>query len=642
MTDTLAPSAPASQEGAALKPARLALVGNPNCGKTALFNALTGSRQKVANYAGVTVERKEGVLTMASGRGAHILDLPGTYSLRARSPDEAVTRDAVLGRLAGEQAPDVVICVADATNLRLVLRLVLELKQVGRPFVLALNMYDIAQRQGLRIDLERLSAEIGAPIIPTVATRKRGLDELVAAADALAHSHAKLVEEGREHENVWREPTATEIRAAHREAQRIVKACVRPAERPDTVTGKIDSVLMDPKWGLPILGVLLFVMFQAVFTWAEPLMGLIEAAFTLLAGAVGGVLPDGLLRSFVTDGLIAGVGSVLVFLPQILILFLFILVLEDSGYMTRAAFLMDKIMGGAGLHGRAFIPLLSSFACAIPGIMAARVIDNKHDRLTTILVAPLMTCSARIPVYTLIIAAFIPHTKVWGGLSLPGLVMFGLYASGIASALVVSFVIRKIFWRGTVEPFMMELPTYRWPEPRNVLMNLWTRAKIFLNRAGRIILPLMVLVWVLSTFPYPPQGATGPAIDYSFAGRIGHFIAPVMQPIGFNWQMTVALIPGFAAREVAVAALGTVYAVGGDDEAGTALGTLLSHQWSLATALSFLAWYVFAPQCAATLGVVKRETNGWTWPTVMFLYMTGLAYLASFITYHTAVALGAG
>uniref|UniRef100_B0SWV6 Ferrous iron transport protein B n=1 Tax=Caulobacter sp. (strain K31) TaxID=366602 RepID=B0SWV6_CAUSK len=625
MTDTVA-----------LRPARLALVGNPNCGKTALFNALTGSRQKVANYAGVTVERKEGVLTLPGGRGAHILDLPGTYSLRARSPDEAVTRDAVLGRLSGEQAPDVVICVADATNLRLVLRLVLELKQVGRPFVLALNMFDIAQRQGLRIDLARLSAEIGAPIVTTVATRKRGLDELVAKADALA-----LSQEG-EHVSTWREPSAAEIRAAHREAQRIVKACVRPPERPDTVTGKIDSVLLNPVGGLLILGVLLFVMFQAVFTWAEPLMTLIEAGFTLLGGAIGSVLPEGLLRSFVTDGLIAGVGSVLVFLPQILILFFFILVLEDSGYMTRAAFLMDKIMGGAGLHGRAFIPLLSSFACAIPGIMATRVIDNKHDRLTTILVAPLMTCSARIPVYTLIIAAFIPHTKVWGGLSLPGLVMFGLYASGIVSALVVSFVIRKIFWRGTVEPFMMELPTYRWPEPRNVLMNLWTRAQIFLNRAGRIILPLMVLVWVLSTFPYPPQGATGPAIDYSFAGRIGHLIAPVMQPIGFNWQMTVALIPGFAAREVAVAALGTVYAVGGDDEAGTALGTLLAHKWSLATALSFLAWYVFAPQCAATLGVVKRETNGWTWPTVMFLYMTSLAYLASFITYHVAVAMGAG
>jgi ferrous iron transport protein B len=615
---------------------RLALVGNPNSGKTALFNALTGSRQKVANYAGVTVERKEGVLTLASGRGAHVLDLPGTYSLRARSPDEVVTRDAVLGRLAGETAPDVVICVADATNLRLVLRLVLELKQVGRPFVLALNMFDIAQRQGLRIDLERLAAEIGAPIVPTVATRKRGLEELVAAADALSLNHQG------EHENVWREPTASEIRAAHREAQRIVKACVRSAERPDTVTGKVDSVLLNPVGGLLILFALLFVMFQAVFTWAKPLMDLINLGFEHLGLLIGAVLPESLLRSFVTDGLIAGVGSVLVFLPQILILFFFILLLEDSGYMTRAAFLMDKIMGGAGLHGRAFIPLLSSFACAIPGIMATRVIDNKHDRLTTILVAPLMTCSARIPVYTLIIAAFIPNTKVWGVLSLPGLVMFGLYAGGIVSALIVSFVIRKIFWRGTVEPFMMELPTYRWPEPRNVLMNLWTRCRIFLSRAGRIILPLMVLVWVLSTFPYPPPGATGPAIDYSFAGRIGHFIAPVMQPIGFNWQMTVALIPGFAAREVAVAALGTVYAVGGDDEAGTALGSLLQHQWSLATALSFLAWYVFAPQCAATLGVVKRETNGWTWPTVMFLYMTCLAYLASFITYHVAVAMGAG
>jgi ferrous iron transport protein B len=626
----------ATLASASLGPSRIALVGNPNSGKTALFNALTGSRQKVANYAGVTVERKEGVLTTAGGRTLRILDLPGTYSLRARSPDEAVTRDAILGRLAGEAAPDVLICVADATNLRLVLRLALELKQVGRPFVLALNMFDIAQRQGLRIDLEKLGAELGAPIVTTVATRKRGLDELVAQAETLTFTHAGA------HASTWREPDAAEIRAAHAEAQRIFKACVKPPERPDTITGKIDDVLLNPAAGLLILGVLLFVMFQAVFTWAEPLMGLIEAGFAGLSAMVAAVLPDGLLQSLITDGLIAGVGSVLVFLPQIVILFFFILLLEDSGYMARAAFLMDKIMGGAGLHGRAFIPLLSSFACAIPGIMSTRVIDNKHDRLTTILVAPLMTCSARIPVYTLIIAAFIPHTTVWGFLSLPGLVMFGLYASGIVSALAVSFVIRRVFWRGTVEPFMMELPTYRWPEPRNVLMNLWTRARIFISRAGRIILPLMVLVWVLSTFPYPPEGATGPAIDYSFAGRIGHFIAPIMAPIGFNWQMTVALIPGFAAREVAVAALGTVYAVGGDDEAGTALGGLLAKQWSLATALSFLAWYVFAPQCAATLGVVKRETNGWTWPTVMFLYMTGLAYLASFATYHIAVAMGAG
>jgi ferrous iron transport protein B len=614
----------------------VALVGNPNSGKTALFNALTGSRQKVANYAGVTVERKEGVLHTPGGKALRILDLPGTYSLRARSPDEVVTRDAILGRLAGEDAPQVLICVADATNLRLVLRLALELKQVGRPFVLALNMYDIAQRQGLRIDLEQLAAEVGAPIVTTVATRKRGLDELIAKVETLTVTHAGQTA------NTWREPDAAEIRAAHAQAQRIFKACVKPPERPDTVTGKIDDVLLNPAAGLLILFTLLFVMFQAVFTWATVPADAIDGAFAATAGWVSEHLPQGLLASFIADGLIAGVGSVLVFLPQILILFFFILLLEDSGYMARAAFLMDKIMGGAGLHGRAFIPLLSSFACAIPGIMSTRVIDNKHDRLTTILVAPLMTCSARIPVYTLIIGAFIPQETVWGFLSLQGLVMFGLYAAGIFSALAVSFITRRVFWRGTVEPFMMELPTYRWPEPRNVLINLWTRAQIFINRAGRIILPLMVLVWVLSTFPYPPQGATGPAIDYSFAGRIGHFIAPLMAPIGFNWQMTVALIPGFAAREVAVAALGTVYAVSGDDEAGTSLGHLLADKWSLASALSFLAWYIFAPQCAATLGVVKRETNGWTWPTVMFLYMTGLAYIASFATYHIAVAMGAG
>jgi ferrous iron transport protein B len=625
-----------SAKSAPLQPARVALVGNPNSGKTALFNALTGSRQKVANYAGVTVERKEGVLTAPSGRPMRVLDLPGTYSLRARSPDEAVTRDAVLGRLAGEAAPEALICVADATNLRLVLRLVLELKQVGRPFVLALNMFDIAQRQGLRIDLERLSQELGAPIVTTVATRKRGLPELLEQVEGLVAAQKP------EAENVWREPTAAEIRLAHAEAQRIFKACVKPPERPDTVTGKIDGVLLHPVAGLVILLTLLFVMFQAVFTWATPAMDGIDAGFAAVVEWTNSHLPQGLLTSFIADGLIAGVGSVLVFLPQILILFFFILMLEDSGYMARAAFLMDRIMGGAGLHGRAFIPLLSSFACAIPGIMSTRVIDNREDRLTTILVAPLMTCSARIPVYTLIIGAFIPQQTVAGFLSLQGLVMFGLYASGIVSALLVSFVIRRVFWRGAVEPFMMELPTYRWPEPRNVLMNLWTRARIFMARAGRIILPLMVLVWVLSTFPYPPEGATGPAIDYSIAGRLGQFLAPLMAPIGFNWQMTVALIPGMAAREVAVAVLGTVYAVSGEDGETGALSTLLKNQWSLASALSFLAWYVFAPQCLPTLGVVKRETNSWVWPTVMFFYMVGLAYLAAFVTYRVAVALGAG
>ena len=619
----------------ALKTARVALVGNPNSGKTALFNALTGAHQKVANYAGVTVERKEGLIRAASGRTMSVLDLPGTYSLRARSPDEEVTRDAVLGRLAGETPPDVVVCVADATNLRLILRLVLELKAVGRPMVLALNMYDIAQRQGLRIDLEKLGAELGVPIITTVATRKRGIDDLIAAVETQVDVAAAS-------ENHWRSPDATELRTAAREAERIMKACVRPPERPDTLTGRIDSVLLHPLGGMIILMIILFAMFQAVFSWAAPLMDGIEGIVGWLGAGVAALIPDGLLQSLIVDGITSGVGSVLVFLPQILILFLFIIALEDFGYMARAAFLMDKIMGGAGLHGRAFIPLLSSFACAIPGIMAARVIDSKRDRLTTILVAPLMTCSARIPVYTLIIAAFIPNETVWGFVNLQGLVMFGLYAAGIVSALLVSLVIRKVFWRGAVEPFMMELPTYKVPDFKSVVFNLWIRAKIFVNRAGRIILPLVIILWVLATFPYPPENATMPDIDYSFAGMIGRALEPIFAPIGFNWQMVVALIPGMAAREVAVAALGTTYAIADAENATGLLASTLSSQWSLATALSFLAWYIFAPQCVATLGVVKRETNSLKWTWIMIGYMFGLAYLASFVTYHVAVALGGG
>ena len=621
---------------AALRPARIALVGNPNSGKTALFNALTGARQKVANYAGVTVERKEGQLVTAAGRTLSILDLPGTFSLRARSPDEAVTRDAVLGKLAGESPPDVLICVADATNLRLVLRLILELKAVGRPMVLALNMYDIAQRQGLRIDLEGLRRDLGCPIVTTVATRRRGIDDLVAQVDA--QIDAGLTGGA----NVWREPAAGEIRDAHREAQRLLKAHVRAPERPDTFTGKVDSVLLHPVAGLLILLALLFVMFQAVFTWSKAAGDLLGDGMGAAGAFVAGRLPPSLLTSFLTEGVISGVGSVLVFLPQILVLFLFIILLEDFGYMARAAFLMDRIMGGAGLHGRAFIPLLSSFACAIPGIMATRVIDNKRDRLTTILVAPLMTCSARIPVYTLIISAFIPARTVLGLFNLQGLVMFGLYATGILSALGVSFVTRKLFWRGAVEPFLMELPAYKAPDPMNVARSLYLRGKIFITRAGVIILPLMVAVWFLSSFPGAPAGATDPAINYSIAGRLGHLLQPLLAPIGFNWQMTVALVPGFAAREVAVAALGTVYAIGGADASPQALAATLSQHWSIATGLSFLAWYVFAPQCASTIGVVKRETNSWFWPAVMLAYMTGLAYLAAFIVYQIARVAGLG
>ncbi|HZV85274.1 MAG TPA: ferrous iron transporter B [Brevundimonas sp.] len=621
----------------AVRSARVALVGNPNSGKTALFNALTGAHQKVANYAGVTVERKEGVIRSTDGRTLSVLDLPGTYSLRARSPDEEVTRDAVLGRLAGETAPDVIICVADATNLRLVLRLVLELKAVGRPIVLAVNMYDIAQRQGLRIDLDRLSTELGVPIVTTVATRRRGIEELMAAVSAAVDTAPFAAAA-----SVWSAPDAAALRGAAHEGERVMKACVRPPERPDTLTGRIDSVLLHPVGGLVILLALLFVMFQAVFAWATPLMDGIEGLLTAVGAGVATVLPDGIFESLIIDGVISGVGGVLVFLPQIVILFLFIILLEDFGYMARAAFLMDRIMGGAGLHGRAFIPLLSSFACAIPGVMAARVIDSKRDRLTTIMVAPLMTCSARIPVYTLIIAAFIPNQQVWGFASLQGLVMFGLYAAGILSALIVSFVIRKVFWRGSVEPFMMELPAYKTPDWKSVLFNLWLRARIFLERAARIILPLMIIVWALATFPYPPEGATEPAIDYSFAGMIGHALEPIFAPIGFNWQMVIALVPGMAAREVAVAALGTVYAVADAESATSLLGATLAAQWPLGAGLAFLAWYVFAPQCVATLGVVKRELNSWKWMWVMVVYMFALAYLAAFVVWRISVALGGG
>jgi ferrous iron transport protein B len=616
---------------------RFALVGTPNSGKTALFNALTGSRQKVANYAGVTVEKKTGVLQTAAGHSIDLIDLPGTYSLRGRSPDEEITRDVVLGRLASETAPDFLLCVADATNLRVAVRLVIELKRTGRPLLLVLNMIDIARRRGIDIDLDGLSNELGVPVATSNAVRRGGTEELLRRIDETI----ALAPAGRE--SSWQPPSTSELRAAQREADRIIKAAIGEPKRPDTVTGRVDAVLLHPIAGLLILLCILFVMFQAVFAWAKPLMELIAASFEWLGALAQTALPEGLLQSFIQNGVISGVGSVVVFLPQIVILFLFILLLEDLGYMARAAFLMDRIMGGAGLHGRAFIPLLSSFACAIPGIMATRVIDNRRDRLTTILVAPLMTCSARIPVYTLIISAFIPDRDVWGFIGLQGLVMFGLYAAGIASALIVSFVANRFFMReSATPPFMLELPDYKLPRPRSVLIGLYTRAMMFLKRAGTTIFAMMVLIWFLASFPRPPDGATEPAIDYSLAAIIGKWLEPVLAPVGFNWQIAVALIPGMAAREVAVASLGTVYAIEGGKEAAEQIGQALANKWSLATALALLAWYVFAPQCASTLAVIRRETGGWRFMFITFAYMLALAYLAAFITYRVAVALGAG
>ena len=620
------------------RPVHLALVGAPNSGKTSLFNALTGSRQKVANYAGVTVERKTGAFVTPTGRQISLVDLPGTYSLRGRSPDEEITRDVVLGRYAGETPPDLVLCVADSTNLRLSFRLVLELKRTGRPLLLVLNMFDIAQRRGVSVDIEALSAALGVPVVTAIAVRKGGTAELIRRAEEFAARTPQAAIA-----NTWQPLGISDLKALQREADRIIRDCVTLPAKPDTLTTRVDAIVLHPVGGLVILALILFVMFQAVFSWATPLMELLSDTFGALGGLVQQILPEGLLQSFLQNGVISGVGSVVVFLPQIMIIFLFILLLEDFGYMARAAFLMDRVMGGAGLHGRAFIPLLSSFACAIPGIMATRVIDNKRDRLTTILIAPLMTCSARIPVYTLIISAFIPATTVWGWMNLQGLVMFGLYAAGIASALAVSFVIKFLMWRDyEPAPFMLELPDYKLPRPRSIAIGVYTRAKMFLQRAGTTILSMMVLIWFLASFPQPPAGAEGPAINYSLAAMIGKFVEPVLAPLGFNWQIAVALIPGMAAREVAVAALGTVYAIEGGKEAADQIGQVLAEKWSLATALSLLAWFIFAPQCASTLAVIRRETGSTGWMVATFLYMFALAYVASLITYNLAVAFGAG
>jgi len=612
----------------------LALVGTPNSGKTALFNALTGSRQKVANYPGVTVERKEGSFVTPKGRQISLVDLPGTYSLRGRSPDEEITRDIVLGRAPGEALPDLILCVADATNLRLTIRLLLELKSTGRPLALVLNMFDIATRRGVTVDAPKLSEALGVPVVTSVAVRKSGIADLLRLTDERPSP---------DRQNLWHPLTVPELRATQREADRIIAATVSLPSRPDTWTARIDAVVLHPVGGLLILGLILFVMFQAVFAWSQPVMELLSAGFDGLGQLVHDTLPAGLLQSFLQNGVISGVGSVIVFLPQIIIIFLFILLLEDFGYMARAAFLMDRIMGGAGLHGRAFIPLLSSFACAIPGIMATRVIDNRRDRLTTILIAPLMTCSARIPVYTLIISAFIPAKLVWGWVNLQGLVMFGLYAAGIGSALGVSFLIKFFMWRDYAPaPFMLEMPDYKMPRPRSIAIGVYTRAKMFLQRAGTTIFAMMVLIWFLASFPQPPIGAHEPAINYSLAAMIGKAIAPLLAPVGFNWQIAIALIPGMAAREVAVAALGTVYAIEGGKEAADQIGQVLATKWSLATALALLAWYIFAPQCASTLAVIRRETGSWKWMAITFGYMLALGYAASFATYHIAVALGAG
>jgi len=599
---------------------RIAIVGNPNSGKTALFNQLTGTRQKVANYAGVTIERKEGFYTAPSGRTVRVLDLPGAYSLNAASPDEAITRDVCHGRYPGESLPDLIVCVADATNLRLHLRFVLELKRLGRPMVLALNMMDAAGKRGIRIDTALLQERLGMPVVETIAVRRGGtaalvdrLDREIPPLDAVPEAHDDL----------------------HAEVRALLAETVTAPRKTAALDDAIDRVVLHPVLGLAVLAVVMFLIFQAVFSWAKPVQDAINAGIATLGTNIGNALPAGALQSLLVDGVFAGLGAVLVFLPQILILFLFILALEESGYLPRAAFLLDRMMLAAGLTGRSFIPLLSSFACAIPGIMATRSIQDPRDRMTTILVAPLMTCSARLPVYTLLIAAFIPARTVAGVFNLQGIVLFTLYVAGIVSALAVAWVAKKLNKDKSEHALLMELPSYRMPHPRDIAIGLWERAMIFLKRVGGIILALTVLLWFLSSFPAPPPGATDPAINYSLAGRLGHLLHYVFAPLGFNWQISIALIPGLAAREVAVSSLATVYALSGN-EAG--LPSIVASQWPLGTALALLVWYVYAPMCISTLATIRRETNSWRQVWITAGYLFGLAYLASLLTYQIAKA----
>ena len=627
---------------------RIALVGNPNCGKSALFNLLTGSRQKVANYPGVTVEKREGEFTDAKLRRCAVLDLPGTYSLQVTSADERVTRDVVIGGFGSELPPDLLVAVLDATNLRLGLRLVLELKAIGRPMIVALNLIDLARQRGLEIDVLKLQLGLGLPVVETVAVRKRGAQALVDAIAAFTPqvlaqdgsvkpvnaAQASSVQASPARRIAVPEADAQSIQALYTQVEALLdvavrKECVLPAWQ-----DRLDALVMHPVLGLSLLALVLFFMFQAVFAWAAPLMEGLTAGVMLLSDLVTGSMQEGPLKSLLRDGLFAGVGSVVVFLPQILILFAFILALEDSGYLPRAAFLLDRLMLSVGLSGRSFIPLLSSFACAVPGIMATRTITNPRERLVTIMIAPLMTCSARLPVYTLIIGAMIPRQSVFGFFNLQGVTLFVLYVLGIVSSIAVAAIAQRAVKVRTAFPLLLELPSYRLPHPRNLLLGLWERARIFLRRVGTTILVLMILLWFLASYPGAPIGATEPAVYYSFAGLIGRGLEVLFAPIGFSWQICIALVPGMAAREVAVSALGTVYALSGtENQVASALSPIIASQWSLATSLAFLAWFVYAPQCLSTLAVTQRETNSWKMTALMTGYLFAMAYAAAFLTY---------
>lgn len=622
---------------------RIALVGSPNSGKTTLFNALTGSRQKTGNYAGVTVEKKEGILNTSDGLALVLLDLPGAYSLDARTPDEAITAEMVRGARADEKAPNAVIAVADSTNLERNLYLVLQLRELGLPMVLALTMDDLARKSGIEIRREELEQRLGMPVVITSAVKGRGLEELVGSVSKLLNAQPARQTVGA----AAVDNSPEKIIRRYQDIENLVKAAVHKNNVRRDVTRAIDRVVVHPVAGPLILFAFFAVMFQLIFTFAELPMTMIESGIASAQGFLNSTMPEGHLRSLLVDGVIAGVGSVVVFLPQILLLFAFILIFEDSGYMARAAFIMDRLMSRVGLHGRAFIPLLSSFACAIPGIMATRTIESRRDRLVTIMISPLMTCSARIPVYAMLIAAFIPATPVLGIFTMQGLAMLGLYLFGILAALTVAFVMRRTMFKGRTSSFVMELPTYKLPNMRNVLLGLWDRARVFLRRAGTIILSVSIVLWFLATFPkvevpagLDEKAAAAYQIENSFAGRAGKAIEPVIKPLGYDWKIGIGILSSFAAREVILSTLGTVYAIEYSEDDPMALADQLkAGGFTIATALSMLVFYALACQCISTIAITRRETNSWRWPLFMFAYMTILAYGAAWAVYRLSLAV---
>lgn len=607
----------------------VALAGLPNSGKTSIFNILTGSKQKVANYPGVTVERKKGVIELDNAQ-IEIIDTPGVYSLDSTTLDEKVSKDILLHKNELDR-PDLVVMVIDSSNYKKALYLALQLKEIGTNLILCLNMQDIAESRGQKLNLNEIARAFECPAIETSISDSESINQLKKLIfETLNQIGNGSINLPKKYQSQMK---STEyIKDKLMSMDELAGKITINAIKPDTVSAKLDQFLLHPVWGVVALLATLILMFQLLFAWSDPLVGIIENAFEWLTLFADSNLTNGLLKSFITDGLIAGIGGVVVFLPHILIMFFFILLLEDCGYLTRAVFLLDSLMRRLGLPGKAVIPLLSSHACAIPGIMSARIIENERDRLATILVSPLTTCSARLPVYTLLIAAIVPATKTLGFFDLRGLVMFALYFMGMASAFIISAILKRTTLNGPPTMLLMEMPSYKKPRASDLARGLWSRTKMFCKKVATIITILSILIWVLVSFPRIDQQT--PDIQNSYAAKIGKTFEPIFRPIGFDWRITTSLIPSFGAREVVVSALSSVLSVeASEEDLEFELGKIISSEFTLASLLSLLVWFIYAPQCISTFAVMRKETNSFVWPSFMMAYTLILAYLMSFMTY---------